>query len=327
MTVNEYKVAYKHFLIHITKHSKHTADKYVSYINKACQLPGMYDFWARLAACIDPVSKASLVETLCDAITVAFDDPACTIAKKDLRDSQSSAHVLLAFVSGQLWEKYKGIRVKFVSVYNKNVLRSKFLSRLTTQDRIYSFASFPINIINGLANKRKVSLFEEMINEIKFIYDDRGDFFYFKDIDRVMLATDGHAYFEKGGNIYPVYTQIPKQSPPEYRLLKAPKIDELSLDHDNPVEKKLKEAIGSMPTLQLLSADIQRFKQDYKKTHKKADNRTVLAAYKKCIVTINEDKLIQEIKQFFGSLSLTIMQRNLNSAKSNSMVSIATTTP
>jgi hypothetical protein len=317
MTVKEFKAAYKHFLIHVTKHSKHSADKYVSYINKACHLPGMYDFWERLAACVDPITKTAQVEALCDTITVAFDDPACPITGKDLRDSQSSAHVLLAFVSGQLWEKHKGIRVQFISIYNKNTLRSKFLSRLTTQDRIYSFGAFPINIVNGLANKRRVPLFEEMISKIKFIYDDQGNFFYFKDIDRVMLATDGHACLEKDGKVYHIYTQVPKQTPPEYRLLQAPKIDELSLDHDNPVEKELKKAIGSMPTLQLLSTDIQIFKQNYKKTHKKADNRTVLAAYKKCMSTFDEDALIQEIKEFLSSLSLTIMQRNLNSAKSN----------
>ena len=77
-----------------------------------------------------------------------------------------------------------------------------------------------------------------------------------------MLATDGHAYFEKDGKVYHIYTQVPKQTPPEYRLLQAPKIDELSLDHDNPVEKELKKAICSMPTLQLLSTDIQIFKQN-----------------------------------------------------------------
>lgn len=317
MTTKDFKISYKHFLTTVTNHSHHSANKYVSYINKACQLPGMRDFWERLIACNDPITKTSQVEALCDVITVAFDDPACTLTDKELRDSQSSAHVLLAFVSGQLWEKHKGIRIQFISVYNKKTLRSKFLSRLTTQDRIYAFGSFPINIVNGLANKRKVSLFEETINKIKFIYDDRGNFFYFEDIDRVMLATDGHAYFEKEGKIYPIYTQIPKQVTPEYKLLQAPKIDELSLDHDNPVEKELKKAIGSMPTLQLLSEDIQLFKQNYKKTHKKADNRTILSAYKKCMAAIDEEALIQEIKQFLGSLSLTIMQRNLNSAKSN----------
>ena len=198
MTSKDYKVSYKHFLTTVTNHSHHSANKYVSYINKACKLPGMHDFWERLAANKDPVIKAKQVEDLCDAITAAMDDATCPITKKDLRDSQSSAHVLLAFVSGQLWEKHKGIRIQFTSIYHKKALRSIFLSRLTTQDRIYSFGSFPIYIVNALASKRKLHLFEDMMRSIKFIYNDRGDYFYFRDIDRVMLATDGHAYFEKG---------------------------------------------------------------------------------------------------------------------------------
>ena len=317
MTTKEFKASYKHFLTNTTKHTKHSADKYVSYINKACKLPGMQDLWERLTYCPNTVQKTQYVEELCDAIVAAFDDPHCILTEKELRDGQSSAHVLLAFVSGQTWRKHKGITVQFTSIYGKKALRSKFLSRLTTQDRIYSFGAFPINIVNGLANQRKITLFEKMVNEIKFIYNAKGEYFQFKDITRVMIATDGHAYFEKGNTIYPVYTQIPQQTPAEYRLLQADKIDELSLDHDNPIEKELKKVIHTMPTLQLLSADIQGFKQTYKKNHKKADNRTVLAAYKKRILPINEDALILEIKQFIEKLSITIMQRNLNSSKSN----------
>jgi len=215
MTTNEFKQSYKLFLINVTKHSKHSTNKYVSYINKACNLPCMHDLWDRLACCKDAATKTKYVEELCDVIVAAFDDPHCTLTEKQLRDSQSSAHVLLAFVSGQMWEKYKGITVQFTSIYGKKALRSKFLSRLTTQDRIYSFGAFPIHIVSGLANQRKMPLFEDMINEIKFIYNAKGEYFRFKDIARVMIATDGHAYFEKDNTIYPVYTQIPKQTPAE----------------------------------------------------------------------------------------------------------------
>lgn len=317
MTTNEFKISYKNFLINITKHTHNSANKYVSYINKACSLPGMNDLWERLACCNDPFKKSKYVEQLCDTIVLALSDSACTLKEKDLRDWQSSAHVLLAFVSGQTWTKYKGVSVQFTSIFNKNSLRSKFLSRLTTQDRIYSFGAFPINIINGIANRKKCSLFDKMIDEIKFVYNKNGDYFYFRDITRVMIATDGHSYFEKDGTIYPVFTQIPKKNPAEYCIAQAPKIDDLSLDHDNPVEKELRKAIHSMPTLELLSQDILNFKQMYKTTHKKADNRTVLGAYKSCMPKVNEDALIKEIEMFLAHLSLTIMQRNLNSSKSN----------
>ena len=71
-----------------------------------------------------------------------------------------------------------------------------------------------------------------------------------------MLATDGHAYLEKGGVIYPIFTEIPKKKPTEYRIAQAPTIADLSLDHDIPIQKKLKATIHSMPTLKVLSAEI-----------------------------------------------------------------------
>ena len=41
MTVNEFKKSYRDFLINVTRHSYNSANKYISYINKACLLPGI----------------------------------------------------------------------------------------------------------------------------------------------------------------------------------------------------------------------------------------------------------------------------------------------
>ncbi|MBO5715446.1 MAG: hypothetical protein J6S23_03520 [Clostridia bacterium] len=320
MTTKEFKLSYKHFLETVTKHTHNSANKYVSYINKACSLPGMSDFWDRLASCDDAIIQTKYVEELCDAITDALADTECDIKRKDLRDMQSSAHVLLAFVSGQTWVKHIGICVKFTAIYNHRTLRSKFLSRLTTQDRIYDFGTFPINIINGIANRKKISLFDKMIDEIKVIYNAKGEYFYFKDVSRIMLATDGYAYFEKEGNVYTVFTEVPGKGPAKYVKLHAPKIDELSLDHDNPIEKELKKCISLMPTLEALSTDILDFRKTYKTIHKKLDNRTVLRNYKDKMITIDEDELIKEITEFLSKLSLTIMERSLNSSKGSKTV-------
>lgn len=317
MTVKECKQAYKDFLMKVTKHTKNSTNKYISYINKASKLPQMGDFWDRLAACDNQTKRIACVEELCDAIATALNNPYCPITEKDLRDSQSSAHVLLAFVSGQIWSKYKGVSVQFSAIFNHNALRSTFLSRLTSQDRIYDIGSFPIYIIHEMAMRKKIPLFDKMIAEIKFIYNANGDFFYFRDVERVMLATDGHAYLEKGGVIYPIFTEIPKKKPTEYRIAQAPTIADLSLDHDIPIQKKLKATIHSMPTLKVLSADIWAFKKEYASTHKNVKIRQVLSAYKPQMLPVDEDALIQETICFLDMLSLTVMQRNLNSSKSN----------
>ena len=315
MKVNEFKKVYKDFLITVTKHTVNVANKYVSYINKACRLPGMNDFWGKLVACEDTATRTKCVEELCDSISASLSATSCLISEKDLRDSQSSAHVLLAFVSGQTWTKHKGVTIKFTAIYNKKALRSKFLSRLTTQDRIYSFGSFPINIINGIARRKSVCLFDKMIDEIKFIYDDKGNYTLFKDIDRVMIASDNHSYFEKKGAIYPIFTQCPNTIPFKYVMMYSSNIEDLSLDHDVPIENVLRKTINTMPELIELSKDIWKFKQAYSKNHKGTNNRTVLAEYKKYMVDIAEDVLLEEIKAFINRLSLTIMQRNFNSSK------------
>ena len=315
--VKKFKESYKDFLNNVTKHTINSANKYVSYINKACRLPGMDGLWDKLATEQDAVIKTKYVEELCDAIIVAINNPCCAISEKDLRDCQSSAHVLLAFVSDQTWTKHKGITIRFTAIYNKKAVRSIFLSRLTTQDRIYDFGAFPINIIHGIANRKKIALFDKIIDEIKFVYDDEGSYYVFREIDRVFIANDNHAYFKKGGKIYPIFTQIPNTKPVKYVMALSPHIKELSLDHDIPIEKELRKAISAMPILKKLSTDIVRFKKTYIATHKGANNRVVLAEYKKCMMPVDEDSLIKEIELFINGLSLTIMQRNLNSSKSN----------
>ena len=75
----------------------------------------------------------------------------CILTEKELRDGQSSAHVLLAFVSGQTWTKHKGIQITFVQVFSNKALTARFKGRLRTQDRIYSFGAFPIDLICKIA--------------------------------------------------------------------------------------------------------------------------------------------------------------------------------
>lgn len=72
-----------------------------------------------------------------------------------------------------------------------------------------------------------------------------------------------------------------------------------------------------MPTLKVLSADIWAFKKEYASTHKNVKIRQVLSAYKPQMLPVDEDALIQETICFLDMLSLTVMQRNLNSSKSN----------
>ncbi len=324
MTTKEFKQAYKHFLINVTKHSKHTADKYVSYINKACTLPGMHNLWDRIAFCDDMAKKILCVEELCDAIASAFDDPACTIKEKDLRDSQSSAHVLLAFVSNRIWTKHKGVQVSFVQIFSHKALISKFKQRLRTQDRLYAFGAFPIDLICKIATKHKLrTLWDELIAQTKFVYDAKGNVFPFKDISCVLIGDDHRAYFERDGQIHTTFTKIAGST--TFDEIRTMDIRDLSLDHDIPVEKALRATLesGAMSEFQKLSNDIiHRFVPIYKAFHSRAKVQDIISAYGQAEydpvrLNIDEPAMLQEVQDFLGTLSLTIMDQKQNSAKSN----------
>lgn len=324
MTTNEFKQSYKHFLINVTKHSKHSANKYISYINKVCKLPGMQDLWDRLAYCDDAAKKTQYAEELCDAIIAAFDDPHCILTEKELRDGQSSAHVLLAFVSGQTWTKHKGIQITFVQVFSNKALTARFKGRLRTQDRIYSFGAFPIDLICKIATKHKVrTLWDDLIAQTKFVFDAHGNTVSFADISRVMLGSDHRAYFEKNGQIYTTFTKIVQQG--TYNEIITNDIGSLSLDHDIPVERALRACLvaNQMPEFKKLSDDIvYRFMPLYKGSHPKAKNQEIVGEYAKneydpVRLKIDEKVLLAEVQRFINALSLTIMDKGQNSAKSN----------
>jgi hypothetical protein len=324
MTAKEFKQSYKHFLATVTEHSKHSSDKYVSYINKVSLLPGMHDLWERLACCDNATQKTQYVEELCDAIAVAFDDPYCTLTEKDLRDGQSAAHVLLAFVSGQQWVKYKGMQITFVQVFGNKSLVARFKGRLRTQDRIYAFGAFPIDLICKIATKHKVrTLWDNLIAKTKFVFDVKGNAVCFADISRVMLGSDHRAYFETDGQIYTTFTKIARLG--TYSEIITNNIGNLSLDHDVPVERALRACLSTnqMPEFKKLSDDIvYRFMPLYKTSHPEAKNQEIVGAYAKTEydpvrMNIDENRLLKEVQRFIDTLSLTIMDKGQNSAQSN----------
>ena len=324
MPAKEFKQSYKHFLLNVTGHSKHTSNQYVSYINKACGLPGMHDLWNRLACCGDATKKTQYVEALCDVIASAFDDPHCTLTEKELYNSQSAAHVLLAFVSGQAWNKHKGMQITFVQVFSNKALMARFKGRLRTQDRIYAFGAFPIDLICKIATKQKVrTLWDNLIAQTKFVFDSSGNATCFADISRVMLGSDHRAYFEKNGQIYTTFTKVARSG--IYTEIHTKDIGNLSLDHDVPVEHALKACLSAnqMPEFKKLSDDIvYRFKPLYKATHPAAKNQEIVGTYAKTEydpsrLNIDENILLEEVQHFIDTLSLTIMDKGQNSAKSN----------
>ena len=322
MNEQQFKQSYKSFAITQAHLTKYSANQYVSYLNKVRQLPGMDKQLARIATESTQTKQIQHVEEWCDAIAAAYDDPLCPLTIKELSNGQSAAHLLLAFVSKVSWVKHKGIAVTFTQIFSQKNVMSIFKGRLRTQDRIYPFGAFPADLLAKMATRHKFALYNQLIDETKFIYDDKGNFFYLKDIDRVMLANNHQAYFEKGGTIYPVFTENPSVG--IYQKLICDKMKQLSLDHDYPLEGALRAYIGSMSEFKKLSDDVLLFKKAYKTTHPKANASDIMTAYDKNYASrihVDEIAVLQEAKKFLDVLHLTIMEKSLNSAKGKRKIS------
>lgn len=320
MTEKDFLRSYRGFLMDVVHISKGSAYCYVTYLRNACKLPGMENHLALITEAKATSLQVKYAEELCDAIDEAYNDPLCIIKRKDLDNSHTAAHVLLAYVSGLHWVKHKGVSVVFTQIFSARSVAATFRGRLRTQDRIYDYGAFPTNLISKLATKHKVRGFwDKMIAETKIIYDKSGKHCYFYEIEQILFGNDGHAYFKKGGKIHTIYTLITKTG--LYRELNTAKLRDLSLDHDYPVESALKDMLlkKPMPELQKLGDDILRFKQTYLLTHPRAKNPEIISEYEKIYcpsrLSIDEPALLKEVQDFIGTLSLTIMDQAENSAK------------
>ena len=320
MPVKSFLKDYRTFLTDVIHISKGSSYSYVTYLNNACKLPSMNNQLFLIANEKDGTKRAKYAQELCDAIDRAYFDPLCPLKQKDLDNSHTAAHVLLAFVSGLKWIKHKGVEVAFVQVFSKSSVFANFKLRLRSQDRIYAYGAFPTNLYSKLATKLKVrTLWDKLIDETKFIYDAAGNYFYFKDIDRVMIGNNDRAYFEKDGKIYTVYTLINKTG--QYVELIAKKLRKLSLDHDKPIAAELEKMFLTkpIPETKKLSADILKFEKDYKAKFGSADNQKIIGEYEKTYdpvkLGINEKQLLDEFREFLDQLSLTVMDGAQNSSK------------
>lgn len=327
MSEQDFKRSYKSFAITQAHLTKYSADQYVSYLNKVCQLPGMHKQLERIAAESAQTKQIQYVEELCDAIATAYDDPHCPLTIKELSNGQSAAHLLLAFVSKVSWVKHKGLSLTFTQIFSKKAVVTTFKGRLRTQDRIYPFGAFAADLLAKMATRHKFPLYNTLIDETKFIYDDKGNFFYLKDIDRVMLANDSHAYFEKDGEIYPIFTEVPGTG--IYHKITAVKMRHLSLDHDYPLKDALSAYLPSLPEYKKLSDDILLFAKEYKILHPRAKAPKIMEEYDKQYTSrihIDELQTLREVKNFLDALHLTIMLQCDNSAKSNRTISTSAAT-
>ena len=331
MTKNEFLNAYRTFALD-AGFSAHSTAQYVSYLNNTCQkLPGVTDHLDYIAASTDPDVQAVYAEQMNAAITLALKTNTAAVTRKRLHDYKSAVNLLVAFLAGQAWVKSKGAvalpTLTSVSEYSRNDLRKIFLSRLKTQDRMsYSYGVFAARVLCKIATRHKVKLFNKAVDEAKFLYaPDKNSFFRLKEIDKLTIATDGHAYIERKGKTYPVYTETyQKGNAVAFEIANVTSVRFLSLDHDIPMYDALQAALGNMPEYKKLSDDILA----YKAANPNMNASDLSTAYYDLLypnLTVREDVLLAEIGAFLDATQLTVMHASYNSSKNKNTVPAAAT--
>lgn len=322
MTLREFMSGYRQFLMDAGL-TYGSASCYVTYINNACKhLPRVASYNERIAQSDDPREQAVYAELIRIAVLDAMSDPACTIPKDDLNDWRSSASTLVAYISGFEWVKGEG--AKALPVIDVNIERERselikrdFLPRVRTQDRFsYSYGVLPLRVLNKIATRLKVKLYDKMLGETKFLYaPDKSKFLLLKEIDKLTIATDGKVYMTKDGKDYLVYTEAFRDGKPNgFEIMTATTMADITLDHDTPMVEALEIAMKAMPEFTRLSNDIMRFKSGKKGlTVSKLSTEYSKTEYPKLI--IDEDALMKELLPFMNSTALTAMKREYNLSK------------
>ncbi|MBQ2825127.1 MAG: hypothetical protein IJF19_02530 [Clostridia bacterium] len=321
MNMKDFLEVYKNYATD-TKCTPQSAESYVSYLRGACKnLPGIHNNLNLIAASTDSDIKSMYAEQINAEITTALKSGSCPVKSKTLRNYKSAVNLLIAFLSDTSQTASNSTVSAPVliseSEYTRKDLRTIFLSRLKTQDRLsYSYGVFAVRILCKIAAKHKIKLFNQTVENIKFLYGpDKKSFFRLKEIDKLIIATDGNAYIEVKGKTYPLYTETyHKGKGAGFEIANVKTLRSLSLDHDTPLVKALELEIKAMNEYKKLSDDVM----NYMKSNAVSNASDFSKSYfnhQYPYLNVSEASVLQEISNFLKDMQLTIMHTSYNSSK------------
>ncbi len=321
MLLNDFLDEYKKYAID-TVCTQESAESYISYLRGACKhLPGLEKNLELIATSKSINLQAIYAEQINTAICKALKSKNAPVKSKTLQNYKSASNLLIAFLSDAThiatFNKTALPVLNSESEYTRKDLRTIFLSRLKTQDRMsYSYGVFAVRVLCKIAAKHKVKLFNNAVENIKFLYGpDPKSFFRLKNIDKLIISIDGHAYIEKDGITYPLYTEnFQKGKGVGFEIAKTKTLRDLSLDHDIPLVKALEQEITTMPEYKKLSDDIMRFKKNHIISNA-SDFSKKYYEQEYPLLQVSEASILNEISEFLKDMQLTIMHTSYNSSK------------
>ena len=324
LTQKELMKNYEQYLID-TGLTEGSAKSYVSYVSNAIRHLSAGGLWTSLCTC-DSVSDAlALVELLGAKITAEIESGGVnvTVKPKTLRNYKSGVALLIPFFEsllddgGELVIPSEVLGSATVS-YSQADLKRIFRARLSTQDRLYATMSYPARLITKI-NNRKYKLYDRLIGGIKFLCTGDGKrSVTLKEIIRVVIS-GGYAYAETKEGFRPIYTETYRGGTAHgYRKADVNSIALLSLDHDSPMKIELASALKTRGELKRLSEDYRSFCNRHSSTV--ASNlASDFFSHEYVGGGYDRDRLLDEVRSFIDSLSLTVMHRSDNSSKNSTV--------
>ena len=306
--------------------SQFSADQYKSYLKNACKkLPAITNHLELIAESNNASDQAIYAEQMNAAICSALSDATCSVTKKSLSNYKCAVTVLVAYIAGFDWVKGEGasqrVTLTRVSEYSKKDIKRVFLSRVKTQDRFsYSYGVFAARILQKIASRHKLKIFNNMVDEVKFLVGaDKNRFILFKNIDKLIIDVDGHVYIDSKGKTYPLYTEVVKNGVSSgYEVTTVKTMRDLSLDHDTPLYYTLKDSLDSMPEYKKLSDSVKHHINSLKKIEA---SKFSTDYFKKIYPSlgIDENVLLKEMSEFLDGTKMTVMFTPYNSSKNKSI--------
>ena len=321
---------YKKYLVD-TDHTPYSADQYCTYLRKACALLDLGEgFLEAIVAISDANVQAALCEYLMAKLSNEFKKATDKSLKKQISNYKSAVSMLSEFVSGADTPKNTATTVSFLpavtlpfeSVYSRKELFNIFKSRHVTQDRYYygDEKCFPSRIINRIATKNKRKLYDNLILNTRFLYEADGDkFFLLRDIDRLIIKTDGFVKVEIKGKEYDVYTEVWKDLKfVGYELLRVSSVKYISLDHMVSVHSELIPFMDAHSEFGKFSKHVIDHRQAAPDMTVSDFSSTYFNSYYGEL-SVDEELLLNQIAKFIDKLELLILHKSYNSGKNDSV--------
>ena len=311
---------------------KKSLSSYFSYVKNSYEkfsakdfkkFPSIYD---RLFV-LTKRSRVIYCEYLISLLQAELQYPYSTYPKKTLKNYKSGMVMLKRFVDSGIFPHNgkKQFNKVFAASYAPNEIIDNFVFRLETQDRIYpKFKTcFPCRLFSKiythhpLYQRKYDDMMTDCLNKTKFLVNSNKDYVTLQQISQLDILGGIKVWVK--GNRYEVFTEAFQKKVFKGCILTTAKLlEDLSLDHDEPLENIVNREIFKFPELKKLS---DAFWNHYTATGLSDSALTTSFydnEYKK--LSIDEAQLLDEIIGIYRYVEFTIMEKRYNSALSNSII-------